>query len=180
MIKTPEQRKRQSILMKQLWTDGKIIAPSKKIRQCFVCGKEFIRKDVKNHRKTCSNKCWIYFEQHKWNFHPHPKGMLGKTHSDKVKKEMSTRVKEMWKNPKSKCNKKEFRQSLSDRNIEMYKKGILGRTNTYSRAKRGWWKSKDKKYFMRSSWEMNYACYLEFLIKQKQIKNWEYEPDTFW
>ncbi len=33
---------------------------------------------------------------------------------------------------------------------------------------------------MRSTWEMNYAHYLDWLKKKKEIKKWEYEPDTFW
>lgn len=33
--------------------------------------------------------------------------------------------------------------------------------------------------FVRSSWEANYARYLNFLIHQRQIKSWEYEVDTF-
>lgn len=36
----------------------------------------------------------------------------------------------------------------------------------------------DGMYF-RSSWEANYARYLTFLVKQKQIAKWEYEVDTF-
>ena len=50
----------------------------------------------------------------------------------------------------------------------------------YSSCKRGWWESGDKRCFMRSRWEMNYACYLDFLVKYKQIKDWEYESHTFW
>ena len=34
------------------------------------------------------------------------------------------------------------------------------------------------KYF-RSRWESNYARYLNWLIEQKQVLSWEYEPDTF-
>lgn len=33
--------------------------------------------------------------------------------------------------------------------------------------------------YVRSSWEANYARYLNFLIKHNEIKKWEYEPDTF-
>jgi len=33
--------------------------------------------------------------------------------------------------------------------------------------------------FFRSSWEANYARYLNMLIKQKVIIKWEYEPDEF-
>ena len=34
--------------------------------------------------------------------------------------------------------------------------------------------------FFRSSWEANYARYLNFLIAKGEIARWEYEPDTFW
>lgn len=33
--------------------------------------------------------------------------------------------------------------------------------------------------FLRSSWEANYARYLNWLIGLGEIKDWEYEPDTF-
>lgn len=32
----------------------------------------------------------------------------------------------------------------------------------------------------RSGWEANYARYLNFLMKQNVIWNWEYECETFW
>lgn len=34
--------------------------------------------------------------------------------------------------------------------------------------------------FFRSGWEANYARYLNFLVSQKMIYKWEFEPDTFW
>jgi hypothetical protein len=34
--------------------------------------------------------------------------------------------------------------------------------------------------YWRSGWEANYCRYLNFLVKQKIIYKWEYEPDTFW
>ncbi len=37
-----------------------------------------------------------------------------------------------------------------------------------------------KRFYMRSKWEGNYARYLEFLKRQKQIIDWEHEPKTFW
>lgn len=36
----------------------------------------------------------------------------------------------------------------------------------------------NNRYF-RSSWEANYARYLNFLIDKKQIMSWEFEVDTF-
>lgn len=33
--------------------------------------------------------------------------------------------------------------------------------------------------YFRSKWEANYALYLDWLVKQKQIKDWKYEDETF-
>ncbi len=52
-------------------------------------------------------------------------------------------------------------------------------TNIYSNTKRG--RREDLgNHFFRSSWEANYARYLNFQVKAKFIYHWEYEPDTFW
>ena len=51
---------------------------------------------------------------------------------------------------------------------------------TYGNIKRGWFNIGGKEMFFRSKWEANYALYLDFLVKQKQIMKWEYEVDTFW
>jgi len=32
----------------------------------------------------------------------------------------------------------------------------------------------------RSNWEINYAFYLEWLKKNKEIKEWEYEPERYY
>ena len=34
--------------------------------------------------------------------------------------------------------------------------------------------------FFRSSWEANYARYLNLLVKMKVVQSWEFEPETFW
>jgi endogenous inhibitor of DNA gyrase (YacG/DUF329 family) len=44
---------------------------------------------------------------------------------------------------------------------------------------RGWYEVNGIKMFFRSKWEVNYAFYLNFLVRQKQIKKWEYEADVF-
>lgn len=36
------------------------------------------------------------------------------------------------------------------------------------------------KQFFRSAWEANYARYLNFLVQQKNIASWKFEPKTFW
>ena len=51
--------------------------------------------------------------------------------------------------------------------------------NPYSKVFKKWYKKGGKKYYMKSKWEYNYACYLDLLKDNKVIKDWEYEPDTF-
>jgi hypothetical protein len=46
--------------------------------------------------------------------------------------------------------------------------------------KQGWVTVGGKKHYFRSWWEVDYACYLNILRKYKRIKEWEYEPQTFW
>jgi len=52
-------------------------------------------------------------------------------------------------------------------------------TKTQVNVKRGYYDINGKNMFFRSKWEANYALYLDFLVKQKQIQKWEYEKDTF-
>ena len=49
----------------------------------------------------------------------------------------------------------------------------------YSRGKQGRREDLENMYF-RSSWEANYARYLNLLIAQGELYKWEFEPDTFW
>lgn len=37
----------------------------------------------------------------------------------------------------------------------------------------------ENRYF-RSSWEANYARFLNFLLARGEIERWDYEPETFW
>ncbi len=46
--------------------------------------------------------------------------------------------------------------------------------------KQGWHEIGGKRHYYKSRWEVNYACYLEFLKKANEIVEWEYEPETFW
>lgn len=49
----------------------------------------------------------------------------------------------------------------------------------YPNVQRGEYECSKGTIYFRSKWEANYALYLDFLIKQHQIKNWEYEKKTF-
>lgn len=108
----------------------------------------------------------------------HPKGFKGKKHSKDSKDKMSDASKKMWANKNHKVNSDKHRQMLSDRASKQQQKGML--KNRYSNSKKGTYNINGKDIFFRSMWEANYALYLDFLIQQKQIKKWEFEPETFW
>jgi len=110
--------------------------------------------------------------------HEHPRGFAGHEHTDATKAILSQRSREMWANPDCALNSEEHRQHLSDMAIQRQKDGSLNKGG-YSRCRSG--KRADlNNLFVRSSWEANYARYLNFLIRHGEIASWEYEPDTFW
>jgi hypothetical protein len=55
----------------------------------------------------------------------------------------------------------------------------LNRETKFGNVKRGYYNINGKNLYFRSRWEANYALYLDFLVKQKQILSWEYEKDVF-
>ena len=116
----------------------------------------------------------------RWKRIPHPRGMLGKTHSDEYKREFGARVKLKWATDKAfgiGYMSEENRQKRSDNSLKIAHNRPA--SNNYSRSKSG---RRDDLggLFVRSSWEANYARYLNFLMKLKIVSSWEYEPETFW
>ncbi len=122
----------------------------------------------------------IHFK--KWfRNNPHPRGNLGKRHTDDFRKRFGECVRLAWKDPNSGYNKKDFRQMKSDRQSKAMALRIRqSPSSIYSRTKKGWADVGDKRYYFKSSWEVKYANHLHVLLKGKAITNWEYEPDTFW
>lgn len=107
----------------------------------------------------------------------HPRGMLGKKHNDKFKQAMSDRVKKEWADKTSSFNAETHKQKQSDAMVRRISAGEMRRG--YSRGKQGKRADLGGKYF-RSSWEANFARYLNYLVKNGALHKWEYEPDTFW
>lgn len=85
---------------------------------------------------------------------------LGKSNKGKPSSELQKEV-------ASRCN--------SGKNAPMFR--YSHGTQTTQRYKSG--RREDIGIFVRSAWEANYARFLNFLIKNGEIKAWEYEPDTF-
>lgn len=49
----------------------------------------------------------------------------------------------------------------------------------FDNIQRGEYLIGDKEMYFRSKWEANYALYLDFLKKQKEIQDWAYEVKIF-
>jgi len=103
------------------------------------------------------------------------------------------KLNEDWKNKLSQAKIGKKRKPFTAKTIKKMKQAQRGENNywfgkipqnlmtegKFGNVKRGWYKIGAKKMFFRSKWEANYALYLNFLIKCKQIKKWEYEADVF-
>ncbi len=103
--------------------------------------------------------------------HCHPRGMLGKKHSEESRRAMSIAGKGRKKPPEA---------TLKMMQTKVSKYGTLT-----PNLKRGSWKAQwcevgGKRFYARSSWEINHANWLESLKKNKSIIDWEHEPETFW
>jgi hypothetical protein len=66
-------------------------------------------------------------------------------------------------------------------NLERY--GVACACNVNGRKaswKAQWATVGGQRLFARSSWEVNYARFLEFRKQQQEITSWKHEPKTFW
>lgn len=112
--------------------------------------------------------------------HGHPKGMLGKQHSQETKDRISKTATQIQADVLPLDREIRIHKMLTTKEmngtliVPQFKDG-----NMYSRTKGGKREDLDNQYF-RSAWEANYARYLNFLIDNNEIKSWEFEPETFW
>lgn len=102
-----------------------------------------------------------------------------RVYTEEEKKKVSSRVKAMWQDPTSTFNSQEFKAKRSQIQSEIMRSRIKENAENYSRGRGGRRKDLNDRYF-RSSWEANFARYLNFLLKIKSIHKWEYEHDTFY
>lgn len=150
--KVGKKRPDQALVMKKLHEDGKL-------------------------KKTEAQKAAISERAKKWlKENPHPKGMLGRKHSDDVKAKFSV------------ISKKRFAEMSEDKKFEKVKKmletkaknGTLVNSRIKTTWKGGWRTIGTEKKFYRSRWEANYARLLEWGKNNNVIADWKHEPKTFW
>lgn len=133
---------------------------------CPVCLSLFRPSDAP--QQTCSPSCG---QKNNIRKNGHPRGMAGKKHSPETLELLSAGLKERW--AKATPGQREA-MLVALHNAPARKPS----GNVYSRTKSGKRADLDG-LFVRSSWEANYARYLNWLVFQRQIAGWRYEPQTF-
>ncbi len=72
----------------------------------------------------------------------------------------------------------EHRIKISNALAGKMPKNMWFNSNNYPNIQNGDYENSKGTMYFRSKWEANYALFLDYLIEKKQIKSWEYEPDT--
>jgi len=112
-----------------------------------------------------------------WESRGHPRGMLGKHHTDETKRKIGVHFKAMWGDASSAVNSPEYREKIAERMRLRHAQGEFVSSNTFSRCRRGF--REDLQLYVRSSWEANYARYLNTLVASGVVTRWEYESRVF-
>jgi hypothetical protein len=108
--------------------------------------------------------------------------MVGKKQTDKCRAAVSASSKAMWGRDKAVgagLMSEEARQRRSDNMARRQAEPESSLRRGYSRGSQGR-RADFGGLFFRSSWEANYARYLNYLVSIGKICRWEFEPDTFW
>lgn len=138
------------------------------------------RMELTNPRRPGSIEARAKRRKPKWQNKPHPCGMAGKSHTPETLAKMSESSKRYWATCKAfgiGHMSPEHRAKTSKRMSLM--QAARPASSNYSRTKGGHRADLGGIYF-RSSWEANYARYLNLLIKFGVVESWAFEPETFW
>lgn len=120
--------------------------------------------------RTCTQACAAKLVRLE---HPHPRGMLGKTHNETTKRAVGDASRKSWdESPGS-------RRKEAGERLRAARKSAPISENTHTRGKGGRRVDLDNRYF-RSSWEANYARWLNYRRDViGDLVDWEYEPKVF-
>ncbi len=164
---------------------------------CRSCGKEY--KPSRNHsllqwsqRKYCSYQCAadvkkIHDGMTKGERWRRKKGML-KSGSPEWLERIRARTSEAMMRPEINAKIKKPRGPISLQARINHSNALAGRlpknmkfgsNGRFPNVQRGDYENSKGTMYFRSKWEANYALYLDFLVKIKKIKEWQYEPDVF-
>jgi len=86
-------------------------------------------------------------------------------------------LRKRWKETETGCYSAAYRRGVGDRMRDLRAKETAESGPHSKRAKRG--RRDDLGMFLRSTWEANYARYLNGLVADGILLGWQYEPKTF-
>lgn len=106
----------------------------------------------------------------------HPRGMAGKHHSQATRARLRHTSRAAWD-----ALSEEQQADITRRKMQTRAdNGTLIPPRAGTSWKQGWHEVGGRRCFFRSSWEVSYANYLEWLKQNGVIVEWAYEPETFW
>lgn len=167
---TDREKEAQSRTMKAQWETLTQEEREKRVAHLMP----YIGTNFKGCRHTEEFKKEASIRSKKWlQENEHPKGMLGKNHTEETKR----KIRESHKGKK--IPREQVLKSMKTR-MERY--GTLNPPDYRKGAswKAHWVEIGGKRFYARSTWEANYARYLEFLRVAGEVSDWEHEPETFW
>lgn len=118
-----------------------------------------------------------------WTDRQHPRGMAGKPHSEETRAVLSVAARKNWATWKTFSTgpmKPEILQASRKRMSDMMVKRLSVTPERVHTRARGGKRPDLNDLYVRSSWEANYARYLNLLKKIGVVVSWQYEPKTFW
>lgn len=144
----------------------------------FICrkAKQLGLTDIARKKKDLENFVPVIKQGH-WDTHEHPRGMKGLKHTKETKAVISIKSVITHK----KINESGRRSEISKKMLQSrFDNGNYSAERIKTTWKSGWREIGGKRKYFRSRWEANYARYLQFLKENKEIVEWEHEPEMFW
>lgn len=152
---------------------------AKEHRECVGCGSAFIAKRA-GPQKYCSQPC-AAASIGKVTM-PANRSTVARVKLFDIPCENCGVVFQAWKSAKRKFCSSTCSGEVSARKsaITKHKNGWFKSAKPYSKGKASWCEIGGQRFYSRSTWEANYARYLEFQKEHGLIVSWEHEPHTFW
>lgn len=135
---------------------------------CVICHQPFRRNGVA--QTACSLSCGQKLAIAR---HGHARGMVGKRHTQDTRERISRAGEAAW----ARATPEQREAMLTPMWDGWQRHPPMPSENMYSRTRGG--TRDDIGLYVRSSWEANYARYLNWLQLHGEILSWEYEPRRF-
>lgn len=148
---TGRKRPEQSLVMKQLHAEGKLLRP-----EVMEANGKRIGEWIKNNE--------------------HPRGMKGNKHGAETLAVLSAKSSARW----AQLTPDQIAEWVMKGMRTKVANGTVVNPRPKASWKAEWREIGGKRKYYRSKWEANYAYYLEWLKTIGEIADWSHEPKTFW